>query len=227
MVAHQVKLDILANNLANADTTGFKAELITIDPSGVSPLDLSGTTSPTSSVLPGRMGLDSSEGILKQTGNPLDLAIAGPGLFVVQTPQGERYTRDGAFTRDAGGFLATSQGFRVLGTAGPISVPTGGLQVDSRGQIAGAGSLRIVAGPDGAGLVKEGANLYAVAEGASPPPDLPDATVIQGQLESSNVSVVRSMVEMLASLRTYEAYQRTVQALDQTAGQAANELGRA
>ncbi len=227
MVAHLAKLDVLANNLANADTTGFKADIATVDPSGVSPLDLSGTTSPTGSVYPGRLGLDTSEGILKQTGNPLDLAIVGPGLFVVQTPQGERYTRDGSFTRDANGVLITSQGYQVLGTGGPITIPPGGLRVDSQGQIAGAASFRIVAGLEGTSLVKEGANLWVVPQGAAAPADLPTPTIIQGHLESSNVSVVRSMVEMLATLRTYEAYQRTIQAIDQSASQAANELGRA
>ncbi len=227
MVAHQVKLDVLANNLANADTPGFKADLVTVDPSGISPQDLSGSASASSIVLPGRRGLDSSAGILKQTGNSLDLAIVGRGLFAVETPQGERYTRAGSFTRDANGFLATPEGFRVLGSAGPIRVPDQGLRVDARGQIVPGGSLRIVAGPDAPGLMKVGSNLYAVREGSPPPPDLQDATVVQGQLELSNVNVVRSMVEMLASLRTYEAYQRTIQALDQTIGQSANDLGRA
>ncbi len=226
MVAHQVKLDVLANNLANADTPGFKADLVTQDPSGVSPQDLSGPVSPTCTVLSGRRVLDPSAGILKQTGNPLDLAIVGHGLLAVETPQGERYTRAGSFTRDANVFLATPEGFRVIGSAGPVRVPDQGLKVDARGQITAGGSLRIVAGPDAPGLMKVGSNLYAVREGAPPPPDLQDATVVQGQLKLSNVNVVRSMVEMLASLRTYEAYQRTIQALDQTTGQAANDLGR-
>jgi flagellar basal-body rod protein FlgG len=75
-------------------------------------------------------------------------------------------------------------------------------------------------------LAKAGGTLFAVVDGASPPAELSDATVVQGQLEGSNVSVVMSMVEMLATMRTYEAYQKTIQALDQTIGQAANELGR-
>jgi flagellar basal-body rod protein FlgG len=227
MAAHEVKLDVLANNLANADTAGFKADLITIGLSDESPRDLSDPASRAGSVVPGRAGLDPSPGILKPTGNPLDLAIVGRGLFAVETPQGERYTRAGSFTRDSNGFLTTPEGFRVLGTTGPIRVPEGGMQVDAQGRLPDGASLRIVAGPDGLGLVKVGLNLFAVPDGAPRPPDLPEATLIQGRLESSNVNVVRTMVEMLATLRTYEAYQRTIQALDQTAGQAANELGRA
>jgi len=227
MIAQQAKQDILANNLANADTPGFKADLLTIDSSADLPNTLSDSDSPAAIVRPGRLGIDASSGILKPTGNPLNLAIMGRGLFVVETPQGERFTRAGSFTRDSEGFLATSEGFRVLGSGGPIRVPDRGLQVDGRGGIANVGSLRIVAGPDEPGLVKIGGNLYAVPNGSPPPQEVPEANIVQGHLESSNVNVVQSMVEMLASLRTYEAYQRTIQALDQTTGQAANELGRA
>jgi flagellar basal-body rod protein FlgG len=227
MAAHEAKLDVLANNLANANTTGFKADLIAIDLSDESPGNLSGLPAAASNVVPGRARLDPTPGVLRPTGNPFDLAIVGRGLFAVETPQGERYTRAGSFTRDSNGFLATAEGFRVLGSSGPIRVPDRGLQVDGQGRLPDGASLRIVAGPDGPGLVKVGASLFAVPDGASRPADLPGANVVQGHLESSNVNVVQTMVEMLATLRSYEAYQRTIQALDQTVGQAANELGRA
>ena len=165
--------------------------------------------------------------MLKTTGNPLDLAILGPGLFVVDTPQGERYTRAGNFVRDAEGFLATHDGFRVRGTNGPVRVPDDGLRVDANGRVAGGESLRIVGGERLAGLVKVGGTLFAPLDGASPPEDVPEAKLVQGQLEGSNVNVVLSMVEILATMRTYEAYQKTIQALDQSVGQAANDLGRA
>jgi len=236
MAAYQSKLDVLANNLANVDTPGFKADLFTLIPSGVSPLDLSGTTSPTGSVEPGHTVLDPSPGVLKHTGNPLDLAIVGPGMFVVQTPQRMAYTRAGNFSRNADGYLVTPEGFRVLGTGGPIRVSEQGFTVDTRGQVstvtgtgqAGTeGQLRVVAGPAPGNLVKFGANLYVPAEGAGDPPDLPEAGVVQGAIESSNVNVVRSMVDILVTMRSFEAYQRTVQAIDQTAGQATADLGRA
>lgn len=228
MAAQLAKIDVLANNLANADTTGFKADLLSIDPAGNPPGSLSGSLSPSVSVIPGRPGLDASPGVMKFTGNPLDLALMGPGLFVVETPRGERYTRAGNFTRDANGFLTTPEGFRVLGTGGPVRIPEGGLQVESGGRIAGGASLRVVAGPELPGrLLKEGGNLYAPAEGAAAPPDLPEASVAQGQLEASNVNVVRTMVELLIAMRSYEAHQKTIQSIDQTAGQAAGDLGRA
>jgi flagellar basal-body rod protein FlgG len=226
MVAHQTRMDILANNLANVDTPGFKADLVTIDQSALPANLMSTPFAPMSTVEVGRPGLNLAPGVLKTTGNPLDLAIVGPGLFVVETPQGERYTRAGNFVRNAEGFLATPEGFRVLGADGPVQVPENGLRVDSNGRLSEGGSLRFVGGDNLDGLMKAGGTLFAVVDGAPPPADLPEATVVQGQLEGSNVSVVMSMVEMLVTMRTYEAYQKTIQALDQTVGQAANELGR-
>jgi flagellar basal-body rod protein FlgG len=236
MAAFQTKLDVLANNLANVDTPGFKADVFTVIPSGPSPLDLDGAASPTGSVEPGQTALDVSPGVLKHTGNPLDLAIAGPGLFVVETRQELAYTRAGNFSRSADGFLVTPEGFRVLGANGPIRVPEQGVAVDARGRVSGIagaeaarveGQLRVVLGPAPGSLVKVGANLYAPAAGAAPPRDLEEPVIVQGAVEASNVNVVRSMVEMLATLRAYEAYQKTIQAIDQTAGQAAGDLGRA
>lgn len=226
MVAHQTRMDILANNLANVDTPGFKADLVTIDQSAIPANLMSTPAAPMSTVEAGRPGLNMAPGVLKTTGNPLDFAIVGPGLFVVETPQGERYTRAGNFVRNADGFLATPEGFRVLGNDGPVQVPDGGLSVDSNGRLPDGGSLRFVGGGSLDGLAKVGGTLFAAVDGAPPPAELPDATVVQGQLEGSNVSVVMSMVEMLVTMRTYEAYQKTIQALDQTVGQAANELGR-
>jgi flagellar basal-body rod protein FlgF len=226
MVAHQVRLDMLANNLANVDTTGFKADLLALDVS-VTPQDsMSDSSLPMSSVLADRPGVDPRPGPLKATGNPLDLAIVGPGLFVVETPQGERYTRAGDFAQDAEGYLTTHGGLRVLGSGGPIAVPGTGLQIDETGRLATGETLRVVAGPERARLVKVGDNLFASEEGAARPEDLAGAKIVQGQVEGSNVNVVMTMVEMLATMRSYEAYQKTIQALDQTVGQAANDLGR-
>jgi flagellar basal-body rod protein FlgG len=226
MVAHQVKLDILANNLANAETPGFKANCLSIDPAEAGSGESGGRANPTERVQAGRIAMDSSEGAIRPSGNPLDFAIIGSGMFVVQTPQGERYTRAGNFTRDGEGYLATAQGYRVLGSDGPIRVPADGLRLEANGRLAGGGSFRIVLGPEGQGMGKIGGNLFAPAEGAGAPPAVSSPSILQGQVESSNVNVVMTMVEMLATLRSYEAYQRTIQAADQIAGAAVNELGR-
>jgi flagellar basal-body rod protein FlgG len=226
MVAHQARIDTLANNLANLGTAGFKADFIAIDVSAPAGEDVSGITVSQSSVHPGRGGIDTSQGVVRSTENPLDLAILGSGLFVVQTPQGERYTRAGNFTRSADGFLTTAEGFRVLGSSGPIRVPDGGLVLGANGTLQSGERLRIVDGPGGKELKKDGANLFAPVEDGSAPKELPTPSVVQGNLENSNVNVALTMVEMLAAMRNYEAYQKTVQALDQTVGQANGELGR-
>ena len=227
MAAHQTRIDILANNLANVDTPGFKAEMITIDQSVMPESLWRDILAPLSTVEAGRAGVNLAPGALKSTGSPLDLAIVGPGLFVVQTPQGERYTRAGNFVRDSEGFLATQDGFRVLGTGGPVPVPEAGFRVDEAGGLPDGGTLRFVGSGTFQSLVKVGGTLFASAENTPAPAAATDVRIVQGQLEGSNVNVVMNMVEMLATTRTYEAYQRTIQALDQTVGQAANDLGRA
>ncbi len=226
MALHQAKLDVLANNLANANTPGFQADVLTVEVSAPAAGSLSAGAAG-GTVRAGRTVTDARSGVVRATGNPLDLALAGPGLFVVETPSGERYTRAGNFTRDAQGFLATPDGFRVLGTAGPIRIPDGGLRVSEEGALPDGTRLRVVAGSDAARLRKAGANLFAAEAGAAPPEELAAARILAGHLETSNVRPVLAMVEMLATLRSYEAYQKTIQQLDQTAGQAANELGRA
>jgi flagellar basal-body rod protein FlgG len=227
MVAHQSRIDLLTNNLANVDTPGFKADLVTIDQSAIPEDRLSDSSAPMSTVEIGRPGINIAPGFVKTTGNPLDLAILGHGLFVVDTPLGERYTRAGNFVRDGEGFLATHDGYRVLGTEGPIRVPDDGLRLDQNGKMADGQSFRIVGGESLAGMVKTGGNLFTLGEGASQPAEVPDPTIAQGHLEGSNVNVIMGMVEILATMRTYEAYQKTIQALDQSVGQAANDLGRA
>ena len=226
MVAHQTRLDVQANNLANVGTTGFKADLVAIDRAEIAGDAEGDRQLAMSTVHAGRSGIDMTPGSIRLTGNPLDLAIQGPGLLVVQTPQGDRYTRGGSFVRDAQGYLATDAGFRVLGSNGPIAVPEAGLQVNESGRLPDGQTLRFVSDADPAQLVKTGGNLFAPADEANPPVAAGSAVVAQGQLEASNVNLVLTMVEMLSTLRSYEAYQRTIQALDQTVGQAATDLGR-
>jgi flagellar basal-body rod protein FlgF len=226
MVAHQNRLDVLANNLANAATSGFKQDLVAIDTTQVASGSGGDDQLIMSTVHADRSSVDMTPGSLHPTGNLLDLAIQGPGLFVVSTPDGERYVRSGAFVRDAGGFLSTAAGHRVLGANGPIQVPDTGFLIDGNGKLPDGQALRFVSDADPGRLVKVGGNLFAPADAATPPDATTDVTVAQGHLENSNVSVVLTMVEMLSTLRSYEAYQRTIQALDQAVGQGANDLGR-
>ncbi|HTX53412.1 MAG TPA: flagellar hook-basal body protein [Candidatus Baltobacteraceae bacterium] len=228
MASNQTRLDVLANNLANVGTTGFKQDLVAIDTTQLAnAVQGEGEYALTmSTVHAGRSGIDMTPGSIRSTGNLMDLAIEGPGLIVVSTPDGERYTRGGSFVRDANGYLTTDAGFQVMGQSGPIRVPETGLVIDGTGRLADGQALRFVSDAEPSRLVKAGGNLYAPADETTPPDAVNDVAIAQGQIENSNVNVVRTMVEMLCTLRSYEAYQRTIQALDQTNGQASTDLGR-
>jgi len=257
MLAEQVRVDVLSNNLANVQTAGFKRQTVVqsafpemllrrvYDPvpvsGGVAPAGASGqATGALYDPRPviGRLGTgtyvdgtysDLSPGALRYTGNPLDLALEGPGFFTVETPAGVRFTRDGRFTLDAGGWLVTLEGYRVLGEAGPIRVQGRDVQVTENGEVwvdgapAGVLALRNFADPQG--LVREGSSLWAATDWSGAPQPAA-ARVHAGHLEVSNVNVVTAMVELIAAYRSYEANQRVIQAYDQTLGKAVNELGR-
>lgn len=171
------------------------------------------------------------QGPLREAGNPLDLALEGPGFFALETPAGVRYTRAGSFVLDSEGYLADLRGNRVLGVDGPIQVGLeGAVAVGQDGTVfvdgALVGQLLIVdfADPNGE-LRKEGATLLAPLEGAEPL--AADGTrVAQGMLEGSTVQVVESLVRLIELQRAYESSQRVVRSYDETLDQTVNELGR-
>jgi flagellar basal-body rod protein FlgG len=229
MLADQIRQDVIANNLANATTAGFKGDTAVGEafPSLLINQLQTGATI-------GKLGLgsritevatDGSQGALRQTGNTYDLAIAGDGWFSVQGPTGVAYTRNGAFTTDAKGQLVTADAQPVLDDGGrPITVgnnatisPDGRVTVDGR-QVA---KLAVTA-LDPKRLHKLGDNLYTgtVVKNA------PASRVEQGFLEGSNVNSVKEMVDLISTMRSFEAGQKAVQALDDTLGKAVNDVGR-
>jgi flagellar basal-body rod protein FlgG len=229
MLADQIRQDVIANNLANATTAGFKGDTAVGEafPSLLINQLQTGATI-------GKLGLgsritevatDGSQGALRQTGNTYDLAIAGDGWFSVQGPNGVAYTRNGAFTTDAKGQLVTADAQPVLDDGGrPITVgnnatisPDGRVTVDGR-QVA---KLAVTA-LDPKRLHKLGDNLYTgtVVKNA------PASRVEQGFLEGSNVNSVKEMVDLISTMRSFEAGQKAVQALDDTLGKAVNDVGR-
>jgi len=220
MVSQLGKLDVLAHNLANVETPGFKGDVVVPE----------GLRRGRPSTVGVSLATDPRPGPLRRTENPLDLALSGEGFFVIETPQGPRYTRAGNFTRDGEGDLATQAGDKVMGTDGPIRLPDQGFVVDTRGRILQGereiGALRIVQPESPEDLVKEGGTLFTLREGAPEPREAEAVTVRQGFLEASNVNVVQTVSRMLSTLRTYEAYQKIIQALDQSMDKAINELGR-
>jgi flagellar basal-body rod protein FlgF len=222
------RLNNIANNLANINTAGYKrekqgfAELFrshagVMDPSPALRSQIPWPKSPLISQVhlePSR--IDFSDGPLQRTDNPLDLAIQGEGLFKVQTEEGVRYTRNGHFRLTEAGELVTEQGHRVLGEGGPIVVPEGarGLIVDQTGSIGVDGIevavLDLTTLSDTDVLEKQGSNLYRLRPGAQADEQPFSGTLSQGALEGANVGVVEEMVGMIATLRTFESYQKVM-----------------
>jgi len=211
------QMDVVANNVANVNTTGYKADKSLFQEylaSGAHEDDFRGSDRRVSYVTDRATWHDFSQGSAEATKNPLDVAIDGKAFLAVQTPRGERYTRDGSLQINAQGQLVTSAGYPVLGNAGPIvfqptdkevtinadggvSVLEGLSRIDSI-----RGKLRLVSFAQAQKLVKEGANLYAPGEGN---PAQPDATsrVRQGFIEKSNVNSVAEMSKMIEVTRAY------------------------
>ena len=215
LVSRTEALDTIANNLANASTVGYRAQhnvfssvLAEAGSASSSPISqamnnfgiLSGTT------------LDQSQGALQKTGNDLDLAIQGSGYFVVQTPNGPMYTRNGSFQVSSKGQLIPSSGDPVIGSNGTITMPPGEVSISADGTISSqgavAGKLKVVQFAPGTTLTSAGETYYS----APPKSEIPatDSTVKQGMLESSNVNPVTSMVELITAQRSAEMMQRAL-----------------
>jgi flagellar basal-body rod protein FlgF len=211
------QMDVVANNVANMNTTGFKAQR-TLFEEYLSPRahedNFVGRDRRVSYVQDRATFHDFSSGPLEQTKNPLDVAIDGNAFLVVQTPAGERYTRDGALQINNQGQLVTASGNQVLGTNGPIvfqptdkevsiaadgniSVLEGTSTVDSL-----RGKLRLVSFANAQQLMKEGSNLYVAAAGVAAQPDT-KAQIRQGYVEKSNVNSVMEMTRMIDVTRAY------------------------
>ena len=214
MLAEQVRQDQIANDLANAATPGYKAdrtsqagfgELLLANSATGATVGPQGTAVQVSAV-----ETDFSPKPAKDTGEPLDFAIVGEGFFAVQTANGTRYTRNGQFQADAQGRLVTPQGDPVLGRGGrTLSVGADG-RVDPR-------ALEVV---NLRNPRKDGDNLVA-----GTPAGTAAGQVRAGALESSGADAARSMVDMIASMRAFEAGQKVIQTIDETLGKAATQVG--
>ncbi len=170
-----------------------------------------------------RDATDFTQGALRDTGRPLDVALSGDGFLVVQTPRGERYMRAGNLTLDASGQLVTQRGDLVVGEAGPITIPPGEVAIGEDGALSVNGQqidhLKIVRFADPrASLAKEGDSLF-IAKGQEKASETSATRVVQGALETSNVNVVSEMVAMMQNGREFESLQRSVTLM-------MNDLGR-
>jgi flagellar basal-body rod protein FlgF len=224
MVARSRQQDVTANNLANAGTSGYKRQslfLRRLNEASV-PAD-----KPWLQKFDEGIYTDFSQGTIEATSNPFDLAVDGEGFFVVDTPEGERYTRAGSLTRSASGELVTSNGFALSSDGGAITLPQGDLSVSETGEISVdsqvVGSIRLVQFKNPQALRPVGQTLYETSE----PPE-PDTTsrVRQGFLERANLDPVTEMVNMMSAFRYFETAQKAVQIQDETLGRAVNQIGK-
>lgn len=217
-----------ANNLANAQTVGYKRERVFVEALDEA-LDYEGSPI---SVRQANPWADHTQGALEHTGNPLDLALRGDGFFaVVDEAAGQtRYTRDGRFTLDAEGVLRTTAGHLVEGEDGPLQVPptAGPIEVTQDGEVRAGnqtiGRLRLVRFEDPTALTRiDGASFDAAGQA---PDALTDAMVQQGSLETSNVDVLQEMTQMITHHRLFESQQRSLTTTDGILGNVTRELGR-
>jgi flagellar basal body rod protein FlgG len=217
----------LADEIANANTAGYKGERVSdsearrpaFDAALESAIDVS----------PGGRRLDVRSGNVIDTGRDLDVAIGGTGYLSVQTQAGTRYTRNGHFTRQTDGTLTTTDGAVVMGTDGPLTLGPGEVHFDADGTVRTgktiAGHLAIVEFDHPEQLVREGGALLK-ADGVSATPTTA-ATVHGGSLEESNVSVVERIAELTHVSRSFEALQKAVSVMmNDVDGRSIDLLGR-
>jgi flagellar basal-body rod protein FlgG len=237
-LAQERRLMVLANNISNINTAGFKKDIgvfkvLDADKDAdVNPIESAHSSTPPQEplYLHFKTSTDFSQGHLKKTDNPFDLAQEGKGFFCVQTPEGFRYTRNGHFTLDSQGLLATQDGYTVIGDGGEISIDGHSFSVDMQGNISVDGAqvdkLRIVEFADPLVLEKVGDTLFAARDTHSIEENPEGVQVRQGYLELSNVDPVRMMTEMIEVLRGYESYQKAIRALDDASAKSINEVGQ-
>jgi len=216
MKAQMDALDVLSNNLANINTTGFKEQKTFFSALNTA-MDSSATPQLDSAInahaVVAQGAVDLSSGSLVQTSNDLDVALSGNGLLTVETPAGVRYTRNGNLTTDSKSVLCTSQGYPVLGEAGHIVLGPGKVNIDQDGQIALNGvrvdRLKIASFDDPASLSLEGGSLLA-SQNNQTPKAATNVTVRQGYLEESNVNPMLATVRMVELMRNFEAIEKGV-----------------
>lgn len=233
----QYRMDILANNLANVHTAGFKEDRThfkLVDAPAIDPTDVDAAAR--ASLEPVLLGYPSmdyyvnfTQGPLQRTGNPLDLAIEGEGFFNIQTPAGVQYTRKGNFQVSKDGLLVTSEGYPVLGRSSSITLTQGIVTVDKEGgvQVDGitADQLRITRFADQQRLKKVGESRFLSLDGEASAIPSDTFSIQQGHVEMGNVDPVRGMVEMIEALRVFETYQKILETMDDVDAQSINDVG--
>lgn len=231
-VAAMRRMDIISNNLANANTPGFKKDKMNFESM------LSGTTdqprvpdgvTADPPLLKDNVYTDYSQGPVVRTGNTLDIAIDGDGFFVVNTPAGQAYTRQGNFHIGPDGSLVTVDGFPVVGQGGAIRVKGSNVDINSNGVVSvdgtNTGTLSVVDFPKPYSLNKEGGSLFTPVNPQVTPQPVKNI-IRQGYLEGSNVQTITEMMLLIETNRYFETCSKVIKGYDDMASKATGELGR-
>lgn len=216
--------EVMSNNLANVSTPGFQQDRIAFTHALAAATGRpdAGPTGAQAALGPEASShLDARPGHLDATGNRWDLAVSEDAYFAVQGPQGELYTRDGALHLDAEGTLLHRSGHPLLSDGGPLTVPPGAeIRVEKNGLVFAnerpVGQIRVVQMAEGAQVEHAGSNLLRADV---PAVEAPEATVLQGTLEQSNVEAVETLIQMMAWVRAFEANQSALMTQDAGVGQ--------
>lgn len=235
MLAAQTQSEVIGDNVANVKTPGYKEALASNISFPTMLIQRMGGNQASEVVPIGGLGTgvgvdrtaqSNVQGVLQTTDVKTDLALTSPGYFTVQTPGGERYSRNGRFQLDANGMLQSSDGYALLGEKGPIGPLSSDFSVKADGTIMDKGRsvdrLRIAEIPADA-LKREGQSLYSTSQ---PVQVLVATQVLQGSVEVSNVDLSGQMVQMMTVMKAYEANQRVIQTQDEMLGKAVNEVGK-
>jgi flagellar basal body rod protein FlgG len=222
MLATSQQQDVAAQNLAHSGKPGYRREMVRFESLG----GLDEFTGPSVSV-----HSDQTSGGFEPTGNPLDVAISGSGMFVFDGPSGPMYSRCGVFQLNGEGQMVTPEGFPVQGIAGPITLPSGAkaIEITNNGGVVADGvdvdQLRIVEFTDSTKLERVSTSSFAAPKGIEPS-QLEQPHLRQGVREMSNTSAVQEMVQMTTGLRQFEATQRALRAIGDAIGLTTRPTGK-
>ncbi len=222
------KVDVVAHNIANVSTVGFKAERLVgrQQEFGDTLASILPKQAPRSkddqARAPGVVHIstvtDFKQGPIEYTGNPLNVALQKENqFFVVQTPEGEAYTKAGNFTMNSEGFLVTPDGLPVVGEGGPIALNGASAKIQGNGSVlvdnSLVGKVRVVEFTDLKGLKRSDGTRFTLAQGAPPPQVAPNPEVITGSVETANIQIVEAIVDLINAQKSFEAYGKSVQSI--------------
>ena len=225
------QLDVIANDVANTDTAGFKVESLIVQTDPQKLASAGDGPGVVNFVLDAGVARNFGQGALKPTGAPFDMAIEGEGFFKIQTPDGERYTRDGRFAMDANGRLVSQSGQPLQGDGGDLTIDAtkGPVKIAADGAISQGnstiGKVAVVNFASLSALAKDGDGLYRNVSNIQPTAST-TAKVVQGMVEGSNVDPISQITKMIEVSRAYESITNMMTQTSDLSSQTINRLGK-